>query len=57
MRSHATLVNNQKRASTIEEIIRRYEVSNQADGKSPRTIAWYRDMLMSFSGYMKEELE
>jgi len=57
MRSHATLVNNKKRVSTIEEIIRRYEVSNQADGKSPRTIAWYRDMLMSFSGYMKEELK
>ena len=44
-------------ALTINEVISRYEISNQADGKSPRTIAWYTDMLMSFSGYMKVELQ
>ncbi|MFC2004562.1 tyrosine-type recombinase/integrase [Chloroflexota bacterium] len=45
------------KALTINEVISRYEISNQADGKSPRTIAWYTEMLMSFSGYMKVELK
>lgn len=44
-------------ALTIDELISRYEISNQADCKSPRTIAWYTEMLMSFSGYMKVELQ
>lgn len=39
------------------ELIARYKISNQADGKSPRTIAWYTDMLTSFSGYTKVELQ
>ena len=44
-------------ALTINEVISRYEISNQAEGKSPRTIAWYTEMLMSFSSYMKVELQ
>jgi len=43
-------------ALTINEVISRYEISNQAEGKSPRTIAWYTEMLMLFSGYMEVEL-
>jgi len=46
----------EKRTITLDELINRYEVSNQADGKSPRTVAWYGDMLGAFSGYMKEKL-
>ena len=42
---------------TIGEVLNHYGLSNQVDGKSPKTIAWYSDMLMTFSGYMKEELE
>ncbi len=45
------------KALTIDELISRHVLSNEADGKSPKTITWYRDMLMTFSGYMKEELE
>jgi len=42
---------------TFTELISRYELSNQADGKSSRTIAWYSEILISFSGYMKKELQ
>jgi site-specific recombinase XerD len=38
---------------TIDELTRRYEISNSADGKSPKTIAWYRDILTQFSAYLK----
>ena len=44
-------------ALTINELISRYEISNQAEGKSPRTIAWYTEILLSFSDYMKKELQ
>ncbi len=46
-----------KVALTIDEVINRYEISNQAAGKSPRTIPWYTQMLMSFSKYVKVELQ
>lgn len=42
-------------ALTIDELIRRYVLSNEADGKSPKTIIWYRDMLTQFSTYLKTE--
>ena len=40
-------------ALTIDELTSRYELSNHAEGKSPKTVAWYSDMLRSFSAYMK----
>lgn len=40
---------------TIDEIITHYALSNQADGKSPKTIAWYGDILNQFSAYLKTE--
>jgi len=40
---------------TIGELSNRYALSNQADGKSHRTIAWYSDILRLFSEYMKAE--
>ena len=43
------------RGLTIDELISRYALSNQADGKSPKTIAWYRDILNQFSAYLKTE--
>ena len=41
----------------ISEPIKKYELANLAEGKSPRTIPWYTEMLMSFSRYMKVELQ
>ena len=40
-------------ALTIDELTSRYEISNCAECKSPKTVAWYSDMLRSFSTYMK----
>ncbi len=42
-----------EKAITIGELVERYTVSNQADGKSPKTIAWYRDILTQFLRYLK----
>ncbi len=42
-------------ALTIKELISRHVHSNEADGKSPKTITWYREMLTQFSTYLKTE--
>ena len=42
-----------KVAPTIDELIACYEMANLADGKSPKTIRWYGDLLSSFLGYLK----
>ena len=39
---------------TIDDLITRFEMSNVVDGKSPRTIRWYSDILKFFSRYLKE---
>ena len=36
---------------TIGDLIGRFEVSNRAEGTSPKTTAWHTDMLMPFSDY------
>jgi len=41
------------RPLTIDELLVRYTVSNQADGKSTRTTAWYTDLLTQFLRYLK----
>lgn len=38
---------------TLGELIGRYELSNCADGKSPKTIRWYSDILKSYLKYLK----
>lgn len=53
MKAGTAELNSKMAAVTIDDLISRYELSNRADGKSPKTIAWYSDMLRSFSGYMK----
>jgi len=40
-------------ALTIDELIGRYELSNKADGKSPKTVQWYSEMLIAFTGYLE----
>ena len=37
---------------TLDELISLYQLRNQAEGKSPRTIAWYSEMLASFARYV-----
>jgi len=37
----------------IQELIKRYELSNVAEGKSPKTTAWYNNMLTLFSCFLK----
>jgi len=38
---------------TIDDLMARYAISNQADGKSPKTIGWYGDILSQFLRYLK----
>jgi len=47
------VADNDKVAPTINELIARYEMANLADGKSPKTINWYGDILNSFLSYVK----
>ena len=41
-----------KPTPTISELISRYELSNMSDGKSPKTVSWYSDILHSFGKYL-----
>ncbi len=36
----------------MEDLISLYELSNQAEGKSPKTVSWYTEMLQAFSRYL-----
>ena len=38
----------------IQELIKRYELAKAAEGKSPKTIKGYKELLLSFCQYMKE---
>ena len=40
---------------TIDDLMARYAVSNQADGKSTKTITWYTDILTQFLRYLKAD--
>jgi hypothetical protein len=39
----------------LDELTSRYKTSNDADGKSPKTVTWYDDMLRLFFSYVKEK--
>ena len=43
------------RVTSLTELIALYERSNRAEGKSPKTISWYSDILNQFSSYLKTE--
>jgi site-specific recombinase XerD len=45
-----------ERSLTIDELIELYELSNRAEGKSGRTIIWYRYILCTFSRYTQQNL-
>ncbi|MFC1871692.1 hypothetical protein ACFLYF_04765 [Chloroflexota bacterium] len=40
---------------TIKQLIDLYERSNQAEGKSPKTVSWYSDILGLFADYLHDE--
>jgi site-specific recombinase XerD len=42
-----------KKYLKIGELIGRFELSNTAEGKSPKTVLWYSEMLSAFLKYMK----
>jgi len=46
----------EKTGFTIDKLIGLYERSNRAEGKSPKTITWYSDILGLFAGYLRGEL-
>jgi len=37
-----------------DELISRYELANYSDGKSPKTIKWYSDILKTFSKHLQQ---
>ena len=41
----------------LGNLIQGFKLCCQTEGKSLRTIVWYTELLMSFSNYMKEELQ
>ena len=43
-----------KASPTINKLMTHFEKSNVVDGKSPKTIRWYNDILKLFSRYLKE---
>ena len=44
---------NRKKYLKIGEPISRFELSNTAEGKSPKTVLWYSEMLSAFIKYLK----
>lgn len=44
---------NEKLARTLSELASRYNHSNLADGKSPKTVKWYDEILRLFCMYVK----
>jgi len=44
---------NRKKYLKIGELISRFELSNTAEGKSPKTVLWYSEMLSVFIKYLK----
>ncbi len=41
------------RPLAIEELIKRFELCNDAEGKSPNTIRWYSELLSAYLKYLK----
>ncbi len=37
----------------LKKLILHFEQSNKADGKSPKTISWYNEMLSGFVAHLK----
>ncbi len=44
-----------KRGFTLDKLIELYEISNQAEAKSEKTITWYRYILTAFTRYAQQK--
>ena len=45
----------QQGKKNLSEFIDYYEICNRAEDKSPKTVAWYSDILGLFAGYLRDE--
>jgi site-specific recombinase XerD len=48
----STVIQDYKTAPPIQDVVRAYELANQAEGKSDKTVRWYNEMLRSFQNYL-----
>ena len=39
----------------LDQVAKRFEVHNRSDGKSPRTVEWYNEVIELFVGWLREE--
>ena len=46
---------NSKVPLSFSNLISRYELSNVSEGKSPKTVGWYNDILRAFSQYIERK--
>ena len=46
-----------KLSPSLKDLISFYELSNKAEGKSPKTIEGYNEILRSFLSYLRKELQ
>ena len=49
MVSDAVIKTKKKAPPGLGDLIGLYELSNQAEGKSPKTTSWYTEMLQAYS--------
>lgn len=54
MKADTATLKKGRASPTLDEFIGHYELSNYTDGKSPKTIGWYNDILKSYVRYRKE---
>jgi len=45
----------QGQAAELKDLVARYRLSNQVEGKSPKTVAWYDEMLRAFLLYLEKQ--
>lgn len=57
MKATIVAAGNKKLALSISGLVNLYKRNNLADGKSPRTIKWYDEILRSFHSWLTAELQ
>ena len=45
----------EKNNTPLEKLARHFEAHNRSEGKSPRTVDWYKNVLRYFQSYLKEQ--
>ena len=46
-----------KHKLTIDKLINRFEATNRTEGKNPKTVIWYTQILCQFKVYLKTNNE